>query len=65
MLKGFLRDKFAKGLKYYLEKFQYGNAMTDDLWGSLSKVGINFHSNILESLRYDFVANSVLTGRFS
>ena len=39
MLEEYLGDDiFREGLKYYLNKFKYGNAVTEDLWKSLEKV---------------------------
>ena len=38
MIYGFLGKDFANGLKLYLDEFQYGNAVTDDLWDAFSKV---------------------------
>lgn len=39
MLMNYLGEKdFQKGLQYYLKKFAYGNAQTEDLWLSLEKV---------------------------
>jgi len=36
MLEQYLgEDKFREGLKYYLKKFKYDNATTEDLWNSL------------------------------
>lgn len=30
-------ETFQKGLRIYLKKFQYGNAVTTDLWNALSE----------------------------
>lgn len=30
-------ESFQKGLRAYLKKFQYSNAVTNDLWDSLSE----------------------------
>ena len=39
MLEQYLGEEvFRNGLKYYLNKFKYGNATTEDLWESLEKV---------------------------
>ncbi|XP_064595580.1 glutamyl aminopeptidase-like [Liolophura sinensis] len=39
MLKHFMGDdKFFEGIQMYLQRFQWGNAKTDDLWNSLSNV---------------------------
>jgi len=39
MIEQYLGDEiFRKGLRYYLKKFRYGSASTDDLWDCLEKV---------------------------
>lgn len=50
MIHGFLKNQFAVGLKIYLDEFQYGNAVTDDLWDALSKVCIE-----LDCLRFQLM----------
>ena len=47
MIHGFLKNQFAAGLKIYLDEFQYGNAVTDDLWDALSKVNFEFIAGML------------------
>ena len=39
MLEVFLgSEDFRRGLVQYMKQFEYGNALTDDLWAVLSKV---------------------------
>ena len=39
MLKSFIGSHhFTAGLRTYLQKYAYGNAQTDELWESMSKV---------------------------
>ena len=38
MMYGALGENFQKGLKKYLDEFEYGSAATDDLWFSFTKV---------------------------
>ena len=47
MIHGFLKNQFAAGLKIYLDEFQYGNAVTNDLWDALSKVNFEFIAGML------------------
>ena len=44
-------DKFLKGLRSYLKKYQFSNAATDDLWNSLSQVN-DANINVFMSCNY-------------
>ncbi|KAI8500655.1 Endoplasmic reticulum aminopeptidase 1 [Branchiostoma belcheri] len=39
MMSSFLGSSYTKGIKSYLERYQFANAVQDDLWNSLTEVG--------------------------
>jgi len=41
MVQGFMKDKFIKGVKTYLEEYKFANAETNDLWKHLSEATSN------------------------
>ena len=50
MMRGFLGENtFRLGLKNYLRKFQYGNAVQDDLWEAMT---VNAHKDNVLDARY-------------
>ncbi|MEK6933203.1 MAG: M1 family metallopeptidase [Nanoarchaeota archaeon] len=50
MLEQYLSEKsFREGLRFYLNKFKYGNATTEDLWMSLQKISGKQVKNLMDS----------------